>query len=173
LLPRLDDAIRARIMELNDEVFGGRRDVFDARALDEVEEDPDALFLVLEVDGRIEAGVFGYFEEPIGSIVEDTDFFLDSAMVSAEWQSHGLGEVGGLGVLLLLALIEDVHRVGVAVWTDGDVERLVSLYKRFGFVDAVGHGMPPPCLKVTLDDDRVNMWEEALGLSSRATPTDG
>jgi hypothetical protein len=94
-------------------------------------------------------------------------------MVASAWQAHGLGEVGGLGVLLLLALIDDVHGVGVAVWTDGDVDGLVSLYKRFGFVDAVGHGMPHRCMKVTLDEDRVRMWEQTLGLPARAGLTGG
>ena len=164
LLPHLDDRARARILELDDEVFGNKRDVFDAATLDEMEADPDALLLVIEIEGTIEACVFGYYEEPRGQIVEDTDFFIDSAMVSRAWQHRGIGELGGAAILLLLEIAEDVDDVGVAVWSDGDVEQLVSLYRRLGFVDASGRDMPHRCMRVALDDDLTATMRNLLGL---------
>jgi GNAT superfamily N-acetyltransferase len=168
LLPYLDDPRRARIMELNDIVFGGKRDVFDLRALQEVEADPDAIMMVGEIDGVLEACGFGYYEDPPGQLVEGADFFLDSGMVSPAWQGRGIGEVGGVALLLLLSLIRDVHDVGIAVWSDGEVDELVRLYRRFGFVDVPGHCPPHRCMRISLDAARIATLAGVLGVAPPA-----
>jgi GNAT superfamily N-acetyltransferase len=169
LLSRLDDERRARIMALNDAVFGDTRDVFDTRALDEVAADPDAILLTVEIDGVVEAFVFGYYEDPPGQLVEGTDFYLDSGLVAPKWQDHGIADVTGAGLLLLLALIRDVHDIGISVWSGGQVDRLVRYYREAGFVDAVGHGVPPPWMRLRLDESRVATLAGLLGL---APPTE-
>lgn len=168
LLPHLDEAHRARIMELNDSVFGGKRDVFDLRTLDEVEADPDAIVVAAEIDGVLEACGFGYYEDPPGQLVDGADFFLDSGMVSPAWQGRGIGEIGGVALLLLLALIRDVHEVGIAVWNDGEVDQLVRLYRRMGFVDAGGHCPPHRCMRISLDRERVAALAGVLGVDPPA-----
>lgn len=168
LLPHLDQASRERVLRLNEEVFGREGEVFDRRGLAEVEADPDALFLVLEIDGRVEGCVFGYYEEPGQETVQDADFFIDTAMVSRGWQSKGVGQLGGFAVLLLVGLLGDVRRVGVAVWSEGDVESLLSLYRRFGFVDGTALRTPHRCMTAPTDQEHMLGWRAVLGLPAPA-----
>lgn len=164
LVPTLDAPVRERVLALGDEVFGPGGEVFDRRALDEVADDPDALFLVLELDGRIEGTCFGYYEQPGNEVVDGTEFFIDSALVAPRWQRHRVGWLAAAAILLLVAELGDVRRVGIAVWSGGDVEGLLSLYRRFGFADATSRRVPYPCLAVTLLPERVDGWRALLGL---------
>lgn len=164
LVPALDTSTRTRVLELGDEVFGARNEVFDLRALDEVAGDPDALFVTLELDGTLEGVCFGYYEGDGLEVVDGTDFFLDSALVAPRWQHRRLGWLAGAATLLVIAQLGDVRRVGLAVWTGGDLDGLLSLYHRFGFVDATSTTMPYPCLAVTLEPARVDGWRALLGL---------
>lgn len=164
LVPSLDGAARERVLDLGAEVFGPDGAVFDRKALDEVAADPDALFVALEIDGSVEGFCFGYYEEDGDQMVDGTDFFLDSALVAPRWQRHRLGWLAGAATLLLVTELEDVHRVGIAAWSEGDVDGLLSLYHRLGFVDATSHRLPHPCLAVTLLPERVDTWRALLGL---------
>lgn len=163
LVAALDPALRARVLQLGEEVFAGDRSVFEGRDLDEVAADPDALFVVVEVDGAVEGCCFGYYENPGEETVQGTDFFADTALVSTRWQNHGFAAAAGASVLLLIALLGDVDRVGIAVWDGGQTD-LPALYRRYGFVDATGRRTALPCMAVDLEPARVDSWRSALGL---------
>lgn len=165
LVASLDAATRARVLALGAEVFGPDNDVYSRRTLDEVAEDPDALFVVLEIGGSIEGICFGYYEQEGDEVVEGTDFFLDSGLVAPRWQRRRLGWLAGAATLLVVAELGDVRRVGIAVWSGGNVEGLMALYHRFGFVDATSRQMPYPCLAVTLVPERVDAWRALLGVA--------
>ena len=163
LVPHLEVATRERILELKDDVFGTGPSVFDGRALDELEADPDAMLLVLEIGDRLEGFCFGYYESPIEPIIEAADFFVDSALVASLWQQQGIGFEAAATMLLLVSLLGDVARVGLLVWKGGEVGRLLSLYHRLGFVDA-GFRQGQACLVATLDEVTVDGWRQLLGL---------
>lgn len=163
LVPRLELATRERILELKDDVFGTGASVFDGRALDELEADPDAMLLVLEIGGRLEGFCFGYYETPGEPIIEAADFFVDSALVAPSWQHQGIGLEAAATMLLLVSLLGDVARVGLLVWKGGEVGRLLSLYHRLGFIDA-GCRQGQACLVATLDEVTVDGWRQLLGL---------
>lgn len=170
LVRELDGRTEKRILELKDEVFGRDSDVFEQRTLTEVAEDPDAMFLLLEIDGNIEGCCFGYHELPGEETVPDTQFFLDTGLISTKWQERGIAGAAGAGVLLLVDLLHDVHRVGIAVWDGGGrVDDLVALYQRFGFVLAESGNSPYRCMTIDLDEDRVNSWRTAMGLPGRTS----
>lgn len=171
LLTELDAATEDRIHHLKDEVFRSGPEVFDARGLAEVTADPEAMFLVLEIDGAIEGFCFGYYEEPGQETVAGTDFFIDTALCSSKFQNQGIAQVAGAGVLLLVHLLGDVRRVGIAVWDGGRAGDLMTFYRKFGFVETECKRCPYPCMTVVIDDDRVTRWRAALGLSADTVGT--
>lgn len=167
LVPDLDEARRWRILELNIEGFGREGETFDRRALDEVAADPDALLVVLEVEDRIEGFFFGYYEEPGNPIVAGGDFFFDTGMVTASLRGRGLGLLSAAAFLLLIDLLGDVRRVGLAVWSGGAVEQLVALYGRLGFTSAPCRATPHRCLVAEITPERIAHWWEILGAPTR------
>lgn len=166
LVGELDEATRGRILEIEAEAFGPDADVFDSRALAEVAADPDALLIVVEIDGAIEGFCAGYYETPGAEIVDGAAFFMDTAAMSPRWRGRGVASLAIAGVLLLVHLIGDVPRVGLAVWAE-NADRLTALYGRFGFSDTPGHHPPWRCMSVELTDERVAGWRAALGLPPR------
>lgn len=167
LVPSLDGPTRERLLSLGEEVFGPGGEVFDRRALAELEEDPDGLLVVLDVEGSIEGLCFGYYEDEATQMVDGTEFFIDSALVSPRWQTRGIGWLAGAAVLLLVTELGDVHHIGMAIWSGGDVPGLQALYRRMGFVEASCPHLEYPCMAVTLEPGRVNSWRKVLGLPPR------
>lgn len=134
LIPSLDATAKERVLELQAEAFGKPEAAFTADNLEEVVSDPEALFISLEVNGRMEGCCFGYWEWPEQITVPGTDFFLDTAMISAPFRGHGIGRLAISGVLLLAKLLE-CTRVGVISWNGGPHSaQLLRFYRRFGFI---------------------------------------
>ena len=174
LVPELDGERRRRILALNVEVFGREGEVFDGRALDEVAADPDALLVVLDVAGRTEGFVFGYYEEPAQPVVPGADFFFDTGAVAPRWRGRGLGLRCAAAVLLLTGLLGDVHRIGLAVWNAGAVDALVALYGRLGFADAQCSMPGCRCLAVDVDAASEATWRALLDVPAmRPAAPDG
>ena len=168
LVTELDPGTRDRVLQLRDQVFSRGSEVFDRKALAEVASDPEALFVVLEIDGSIEAYCFGYYQEPGQEMVAGADFFMDTAACAAKWQSQGIAHVVGAGVLLLVHLFGDVRQVGISVWNGDRVDDLIGLYRQFGFVEAESPGSPYRCMTVTMDDEQADRWRASLGVPGRA-----
>lgn len=153
-----------RMLALERDAFGAVGVAFDRVGLDEVRADPDALFLVLEIDGEIEGCCFGYWEWPDQITVAGTDFFLDTAMVSRRYRGRGIGRISLVGVLLLVQLL-DCHRVGIAAWHRGPVgDRLVEFYGSFGFQRVESGRSTHALMALDLDRAPIESWRAALGL---------
>ena len=154
------------ILALEQDAFGAAGVAFDRVGLDEVCADPDALFLILEIDGKMEGCCFGYWEWPDQITVAGTDFFLDTAMVSSRCRGHGIGRISLSGVLLLVRLL-DCHRVGIAAWHRGPAgRRLVKFYQSFGFEPVESRRSVHALMALDLERAPLESWRGALGLSS-------
>lgn len=152
------------ILALEQDAFGAAGVAFDRLGLDEVRSDPDALFLILEVNGKLQGCCFGYWEWPDQITVAGTDFFLDTAMVSRGFRGHGIGRVSLAGVLLLVRLLE-CHRVGIAAWRRGPIgNRLVDFYRGFGFEKVESGRNPHALMALDLDRAPTASWRRTLGL---------
>lgn len=166
----LSDADVARVLELEIEAFEAPDVAFTAHDLREVMADPEALFLRFDVDGRMEGCVFGYWEWPEQVTVPGTDFFFDSAMVSAEFRSHGTGSLMIAGLLLLADLLE-CERVGIAAWTGSPrARRLVRAYRRFGFVRTMGDAGANTPMVAALNDETLARCLVELQLDPEGWP---
>lgn len=173
LATSLDEPDAARVLELEAEAFGARDVAFSRRDLDEVRADPEALFVRLDVDGRLEGCFFGYWEWPDQVTVAGTDFFLDSGMVSAPYRGHGIGRFAITGILLLASLLE-CQRIGIAAWLGGPRgAKLVRFYRRFGFA-RVRNG-PHAKMALALDDEKLARYRIDLELApdESALPSPG
>lgn len=134
LTPSLDATMKGRVLELQSEAFGASDAVFTAHDLDEVNNDPDALFIRLDVNNRMEGFFFGYWEWPDQITVPGTDFFMDTGMIAAPFRGKGVARLAISGVLLLLKLL-DCARVGILSWDGGlHTPELLRFYRQFGFV---------------------------------------
>lgn len=153
LTKSLDAETRARVLELQTEAFGVRDAAFTASDLDEVNADPDALFIRFDVDSRMEGCCFGYWEWPDQITIPGTDFFLDSAMISAPFRGKGVGRLAISGVLLIAKLL-DCARIGVLSWGGGPhSSRLLHFYRQFGFIRVLnGRNTGMVCM---LDDELI------------------
>ncbi len=164
LVGSITHAMEDRLLDLERDAFGAPGVAFDRLGLDEVRADPDALFLILEVNGTLEGCCFGYWEWPDQITVAGTDFFLDTAMVSRRYRGHGIGRVSLAGVLLLVRLLE-CHRVGIAAWRRGPIgNRLVKFYRGFGFEKLESGRSPHALMALDLDRAPVEQWRRTLGL---------
>ncbi|HEU4988596.1 MAG TPA: MFS transporter [Gemmatimonadaceae bacterium] len=175
LAPALDAAAVERVFALQQEAFGAPDAVFTAGDLQEVLADPDALFLQLTVDGRLEGWGFGYYEWPDKVTVPGTDFFIDSAMIAAPYRGRGIGKLAVAGMLLLTDLLE-CRRVGIAAWRGGAHTRgLVRFYQSFGFARVAGGAGPHIQMAVAVDNAVVARWllELQLSLGKRPVPASG
>ncbi len=168
LASSLDAAAVERVLELELDAFGAPGIAFTRRDLDEVLADPEALFVTLEIDGRMEGCLFGYWEWPDQITVAGSDFFLDSAMLSSANRGRGIGRVAITGVLLLVDLLE-CRRVGIAAWQRGPRGRgLIRFYRRFGFGRVVSGSGPHAKMLLARDEARLARWRTDLDL-----PPDG
>lgn len=173
LATSLDEVDVARVVELQREAFGADDVAFSRRDLDEVRADPEALFVRLDVDGRLEGCFFGYWEWPEKVTVPGTDFFLDSAIVSARYRGLGIGHFAITGILLLADLLE-CRRIGIAAWLGGPGgTKLVRFYRSFGFA-RMADG-PHMKMALALDDEKLARYRIDLRLrpDADALPTPG
>jgi GNAT superfamily N-acetyltransferase len=152
LVTRLDDALLARMLELEEEVFRIEDNVYSADDIRECLGEEDSLLLVLWVNDRVEGYVFGFDDEPDDPEVEGTDYFVDSAVVSLAYQAKGIGTRAGLLVLFLLYLA-GYRRIGITTEPrDKTGRELLAFYHKLGFSEAHAKRADNYGMKIELSD---------------------
>ena len=91
LVSEVDDALLSRMEEIEEEIFRIEDNVYSRRDLVECLASKDALLLVLTIDGNVEGYLFGYADEPGNPVVEGSDYFVDSAAISLDYEAKGIG----------------------------------------------------------------------------------
>ncbi len=133
LAESLDQPTLCRMLELEHQIFGAEDNVYSAEDIMECVESEDAFLLLLQIDGKLEGYAFGFAEDPGQPTVEGTDYFVDSAVVSLEYENHGVGTKTAALVFLIVYLM-GYRKVGVTTEPrDKTGRELVRFYRKLGF----------------------------------------
>lgn len=159
-----DDKMLERMQELEKEVFSIEDNVYSREDILSCLQEEDSLLLTLLVDDRIEGYVFGYDDDVEKPVVKGTEYFVDSAVVSLQYQAMGIGSIVGVLVLLVLYLV-GYEKIGITTEVrDKTGRELVSFYHKLGFVDAETQSGDDYAMMITLDDQLINRFYKVLGL---------
>lgn len=159
-----DDKMLERMQELENEVFSIEDNVYSREDIQSCLQEEDSLLLTLQVDDRIEGYVFGYDDDVENPVVKGTEYFVDSAVVSLQYQAMGIGSTVGVLVLLVLYLV-GYEKIGITTEVrDKTGRELVSFYHKLGFVDAETESGDDYAMMITLDDQLINRFYKVLGL---------
>ena len=159
-----DDTLLQRMIELEKEIFSIEDNVYSREDILSCLQEEDSLLLTMQVDDRIEGYVFGYDDDVENPVVKGTEYFVDSAVVSLQYQAMGIGSIVGIFVLLVLYLV-GYKRIGITTEVrDKTGRELVGFYHKLGFVDAQTQSGDDYAMMITLDEQMVNKLCTALGL---------
>ena len=136
LVSKVDDTLLARMQEIEEQIFRIEDNVYTESDLLECLAMEDALLLVLTVDGNVEGYLFGYADEPGNPVVEGSDYFVDTAVISLAYEAKGIGGRLSLPVLFLIHLLG--YKVAGLTTEEQDKSgrNLANFYRKLGFVDA-------------------------------------
>lgn len=136
IVSEVDDTLLARMEEIEEEIFRIEDNVYTRGDLQECLAEEDALLLVLRVNGKVEGYLFGYADEPDNPVVEGSDYFVDSGVISLAYEAKGIGSRLSLPVLFLIHLLG--YKVAGLLTEEQDKtgRRLADFYRKLGFVDA-------------------------------------
>jgi len=169
LARELDEPTLARMLELEAEIFTVENNVYQRQDIIDCVASEDAFLLLFAVEGRIEGYVFGYEEDAEYTAVEDTEYFVDTAVVSLAHQRLGVGRSAAILVFLVLYLA-GYRRIGVTTQLrDKTGRELVRFYRELGFEDArhldPEHYQDPltRAMRIVLDARMLQPWLERLG----------
>jgi GNAT superfamily N-acetyltransferase len=169
LVGELDDALLARMLELEKEIFLVEDNVYDEADIRECLAEEDSMLLVLRISGKVQGYVFGYDDDPQDPVVEGTDYFVDSAVVSLAYEAKGIGTHAGMVVLLLLFLM-GYRRIGITTEVrDKTGRELVRFYQKLGFTEAPTKQPDDYGMKIELNDALVEQMMSQLLASRDAT----
>lgn len=133
LTTKADDKILDRMIELEKEVFSIEDNVYSKEDILESLAEEYSFLLLLKIKGQIQGYAFGYEDDPNNPRVEGTDFFIDSALVSLEYEQKGIGSMLS-GVVLLLLYFLGFNKIGITTEENDKTGReLVKFYKKLGF----------------------------------------
>lgn len=164
LAARADGETLDRMLELEHEIFAIEDNVYSREDILSCLREEDSLLLLLRIDGRLEGYVFGYDEDVDHPIVEGTDYFLDSALVSSAYEQKGIGAAAAVVVLLLLYLM-DYRAIGITTEVrDKTGRELVKFYKKLGFIDGVTDSREDYAMKIDLNDEIIARLGAPLGI---------
>lgn len=162
LASEVDDDLLARMEQIEEEIFRVEDNVYTESDLRECLAMQDALLLTLTIGGKVEGYLFGYADEPGNPVVEGSDYFVDSAVISLAYEAKGIGSMLSLPILFLIYLLG--YKVAGLTTEEQDRtgRRLADFYRKLGFVNApvnregdVGIGLTleltPPTLKRIAD----------------------
>jgi len=136
LVSAVDDALMARMEEIEEEIFRIEDNVYSESDLMECLETEDAMLLVLTIGGKVEGYLFGYADEPDDPVVEGSDYFVDSGVISLAYEAQGIGSRISLPVLFVIYLLGYKTAGLLTEEQDKTGRRLADFYRRLGFVDA-------------------------------------
>lgn len=136
LVSEPDTNLFARMLKIEDEVFHIEDNVYSEEDIRECLAEEDSLLLVLRINDKVEGYVFGYDDEPDAPVVEGTDYYVDSAVISLAYQTKGIGARISLLVLFLIFLL-GYHCVGITTEEqDKSGRKLANFYRKLGFCEA-------------------------------------
>ena len=159
-----DDKLLERMLELEKEVFSIEDNVYSREDILSCLQEEDSLLLTLQIDDRIEGYVFGYDDDVEKPIVRGTEYFVDSAVVSSQYQALGIGSIVGVFVLLVLYLV-GYEKIGITTEVrDKSGRELVGFYHKLGFVDAETERGDDYAMMITLDEQMISRFRKVLGL---------
>lgn len=165
LARELDQPTLERMLELEREIFTVEDNVYSPEDIQECLVWEDSFLLLLTVDRRLEGYVFGYDEDPGDPMVEGTDYFVDSAVVSLEYERLGIGTTGSILVFLMVYLL-GYRKVGITTeLKDKTGRELVSFYRKLGFEDANTKAPDSYGMRIDLDADMLASVLGAFGVS--------
>ena len=136
--------------ELEREVFTVEDNVYSEQDIMECLAEEDSILLLMMIDGKIEGYSFGYDEDVDNPTVRGTDYFIDSAVVSLQYEHKGIGTVIA-GVILLMLYLMGYREIGILTEEKDKTGReLVKFYRKLGF-EEVGRTEESGCaMKITL-----------------------
>lgn len=136
LAREIDEATLARMLEIEAEIFAIECNAYTREDIIECLASEDAFLLLFTVEGRLEGYVFGYDEDAESTVVEDTEYFVDTAAVSLAHEQLGVGRTAAMLVFLILYLA-GYRTIGVTTERrDKTGRELVKFYRALGFEDA-------------------------------------
>jgi ribosomal protein S18 acetylase RimI-like enzyme len=153
LAESLEQPTLARMLELEQQVFGIEDNVYGAEDIRECVESEDAFLLLLHIGERLEGYAFGFAEDPQQPAVEGTDYFVDTALVSLEYENLGIGSRMA-GLVFLIIYLMGYRQVGVTTESrDRTGRELVGFYRKLGFADGSTRLAGNYAMKIVLTHD--------------------
>lgn len=146
-----------RMLELEQEIFSIEDNVYSKEDILECLAEEYSLLLLLTVNGQIEGYLFGYDDDPNHPIVQGTDYFIDSAVISLAYQQKGIGTMLS-GLILWLLYLLDFTKVGITTEEKDKTGReLVKLYQKLGFTKAQSTAQESVGMKIILENEVINL----------------
>ncbi|MEJ2143389.1 MAG: hypothetical protein P8Y24_13770 [Gammaproteobacteria bacterium] len=129
----VDDEILERMEQLEQEIFSIEDNVYSRNDILECLAEEDSLLLLLKINNNIEGYAFGYNEDEDDPTVRGTDYFIDSALVSLQYEHKGIGEIIS-GVMFMMLYLLGYRSIGILTEEKDKTGReLVKFYQRLGF----------------------------------------
>lgn len=136
LVSKLDAEVLARMLEIEEEVFRIEDNVYSEDDVLECLTEEDSLCLLLYINDRVEGYTFGYDDDPEDPVVAGADYFVDSGVLSLDYQRKGIAVRISLLVLFLIFLL-GYHCIGITTEEkDKSGRKLASFYRKLGFTVA-------------------------------------
>lgn len=169
LVPELTDEIMNRMLELEDEIFRIEDNVYSKKDVLECLAEEYSLLLVVIISGQIQGFVYGYDEDEETPTVEDTEYFLDSAVMALAYENRGIGTMLS-GVILFLLYLLGFKKIGILTEEkDRTGRELVKFYKKIGFIEARTDAAESVGMKIVLDEKFINGICEKLNIKFDAS----
>lgn len=163
LEPAIDEPMLQRMLELERELFTIENNVYSKEDILSCLGEEDSLLVLLRIGGRIEGFVFGYDDDIEHPIVEGTEYFVDSAVVSSAYERLGIGTATGAVVLFLLYLA-GYRDIGLTTEVrDKSGRELVKFYESLGFTRGITNLPDNYAMKIHLSEEFMNKLSAYLG----------
>ncbi|KPJ91277.1 MAG: hypothetical protein AMJ55_12105 [Gammaproteobacteria bacterium SG8_15] len=166
---QIDDRLLERMTQLENEIFSVEDNVYSKDDIRECLAEEDSMLLLLIIDDRIEGYTFGYDDDIDNPTVKDTEYFIDTAVVSLQYEHKGIGAAIA-GIILLLLYLMGYRNIGILTEEkDKTGRQLVKFYQRLGFEEVETTEEQGCAMKITLTDQLVKNTCSRLGITFPAS----